>query len=561
MLLIPSHDELPAAAEENRPGGKDFRDARVLVVDDRPANVALLEEILQDAGYQDVLTTTDPDRVHELVRELEPDLILLDLQMPRRDGFAVLAQLKEMLASDVFLPVLVLTVDSNPQIKVRALAEGAHDFVTKPFDVPELVQRVAVLLRMRQLHLQVQEQKANLEALVHDRTKDLQHALHKLKRTQDQLVQQERLHAFGTMASGVTHDFNNALSVILGFGEIALLDYERGKPPASMAQCVRTMLTAARDGAAMVTRLREFYRPGAEDEPRTAVDLNALLQQAITITEPKWKTQSLGRGLAITIETQLADVAAVAAEPAELREAVTNLIFNAVDAMPEGGSICIRSHARQDEVVVEIEDSGAGMTEEVRTRCLEPFFTTKGEQGTGMGLAMVYGIIERHGGRMEIESSPGMGCTICFTLPKYVGPTRAAFGNAPEPLQRLKILVVDDQPVLCEILSEYLKNDLHDVEVVFDGVEALEMFKSRRFDLVITDLAMPKMNGEQLAAAIKQISPSTPIILLTGFGDTPHGEQYGGVAEQILSKPVSTIDLRHAILRAMQGREAAAKIE
>ena len=548
-MLATDNDQRASSAADEEPG---IHDAKILMVDDRIANLDLLDAVLRDAGYKHLRTTTDPTSVDDLVLEFEPDLILLDLEMPGRHGFAVLAQLKQLVSTDEFLPVLVLTVDTTSETKLRALAEGAQDFVTKPFDNAEIVQRVGVLLRMRQLHLQVQAQKESLERLVHERTKDLQEALHKLEQSQNTIVQQERLHAFGTMASGVTHDFNNALSIILGFGEIALLGHDRGLPPAKMAECVRTMVTAARDGAAMVTRLREFYRAADENEPRAPVDLNALLQQAITITEPKWKTQSLGRGIAITVETSFGTIPPVAAEPGELREAVTNLIFNAVDAMPEGGRIAIRTRAADDDVVVEISDTGLGMPEEVRRRCLEPFFTTKGEHGTGMGLAMVYGSIERHGGTMDIRSTPSVGTTISFTLPKHIGATEAALGNAPQPIRRLKILVAEDQPVVREIINEYLRKDFHELEMVPDGLKALEVFQRQRFDLVITDLAMPEMSGEQLAVAIKQISPGTPVILLTGFGDTLHGDQYKGAAEEILSKPISTIDLRHAILRAMQ---------
>lgn len=532
--------------------------AKILVVDDEPANVLLLQRILANAGYSRVEATTDPTRVEPLLHEFDPDIILLDLQMPKLDGFAVLARLKQLVPAGTFLPVLVLTADVTAAAKLRALSSGAHDFITKPFDNAEVVQRVGNLLHTRRLQLQVQVQKENLEELVHERTEDLQHALHQLEATQQQLVQQERLHAFGTMASGVTHDFNNALSVILGFGEIALWECERGMPPNDLAHCLRMMVTAARDGAVMVTRLREFYRPGGADEPRTAVDLNALLQQSITITEPKWKTQSLARGVTVTVETFLGEIPLVAAEPAELREAVINVVFNAVDAMPDGGVITIRTEARGDDAFIEISDTGNGMTEEVRRRCLEPFFTTKGEHGTGMGLAMVYGIIHRHGGSMDIRSTLGIGTTISFTMPRHVPAGETDLASSFEPIRQLKVLVVDDQPVLCEILAEYLSKDFHEVEVSTDGRQALERFNTERFDLVITDLAMPQMTGEQLAQAIKQISPETPVILLTGFGDTPHGQQYNGAAEQILSKPISPIDLRHAIIRAMQRDGVAA---
>ena len=522
---------------------------KILVVDDRPANVELLEQVLQEAGYARIWTTTQGKDVEALLLEIDPDIILLDLQMPGLDGFAILARLKQILPSGTFLPILVLTANVSAHTKLRALASGAHDFLTKPFDHAEVVQRVGNLLQTRRLHLQLEAQNQSLENVVADRTKKLEKALKRLRDTQQQIVQQERLHAFGTMASGVAHDFNNALSVIMGYGEIALKQAETGTY-AEIQHCLLPILTAARDGAQMVTRLREFYRPSAE-EPRTAVDLNALVLQAIKITQPKWKSQSMGEGLKLTVETELGDIPPVSGEPAELREALTNLIFNAVDALPAGGIITIRTSRHREGVTLEVADTGTGMSEEVRRHCLEPFFSTKGDRGTGMGLAMVYGIMDRHGGRMHIQSAPGRGTTFSFTLPLHLAGPETPPSAALAAGRPLSILVADDQPVLCEIIDEYLTRDCHIVETAADGREAFERFQRGRFDLVITGQAMPEMTGEQLASAIKEISPQTPVILLTGFGESRNGNGNHQAIDHVLSKPVSSIDLRQAVVRML----------
>ena len=523
--------------------------AKILIVDDEPANVQLLEQVLEEAGYTRLRTTTQAREVEGLLSEFDPDIILLDLQMPGLDGFAILARLKEILPLKAFLPILVLTANVSAETKLRALASGAHDFLTKPFDHAEVVQRVGNLLQTRRLHLQLEAQNETLEHLVVDRTIKLEKALKRLQDTQQQIVQQERLHAFGTMASGVTHDFNNALSVILGYGEIALKQAE-AEGDAGMQRCLRPIITAARDGAHMVTRLREFYRPSGE-EPRAAVDLNALVRQAITITQPKWKSQSLGKGLKLTVETELGDIPPVSGEPAELREALTNLIFNAVDALPAGGVITIRTSRHRDGVALEVADAGTGMTEEVRRHCLEPFFTTKGDRGTGMGLAMVYGIIDRHGGKMHIESAVDRGTTFSFTLPLHVAGPETAPPAPPAAGRPLSILVADHQPTLCEIVDEYLTRDCHIVETATNGRDAFERFQRGRFDLVITGQAMPEMTGEQLASEIKNISPQTPVILLTGFGESRNGNAHHQAIDHVLSKPVSSIDLRQAVVRLL----------
>ena len=524
--------------------------ARVLIVDDEPANVRLLERILNKAGYASVYSTTDAREAVPLFARTSPDVVLLDLQMPGLTGFDVMGQLRELTAPGEFLPIVVLTADITPQTKLRALSEGASDFLTKPFDHSEVLQRVQNLWQTRQLQLQVRAHKDDLEQLVQERTADLCKALRQLEETQNHVIQQERLHAFGTMAGGVTHDFNNALSVILGFSEIALQELDDGTRTHPVAEHLRTIMTAALDGAAMVNRLREFYRPGGRDEPRAAIDVNALVEQAAAITKPKWNAQARGRGVTIEVMTDLQKVPPIAGDAAELREALTNLIFNAVDAMPQGGSVTLCTREELADVRLEIRDTGTGMPEEVRRRCLEPFFTTKGQGGTGLGLAMVYGTVERHGGVMEIESALGSGTTFILRLPKHIATSQLSNRAESHALEPLNILVVDDQPVLCEILSAYLTKDSHIVEAANHGEEALAKFSTGNFDLVITDQVMPGMSGSELAATIKDRSPRTAVFLLTGFAD-PDGETNeelrNDAIDQVLSKPISQIELRKAI--------------
>jgi signal transduction histidine kinase/ActR/RegA family two-component response regulator len=390
-------------------------------------------------------------------------------------------------------------------------------------------------------------QSEKLERTVQERTRRLEHALQQLKETQQQILQRERLHALGAMASGVTHDFNNALSVIIGFGEMALRECEKGDETARMKQFLQPMVVAALDGARVVTRLREFYRAGGREEPRSAVDLNMLIEEAVTITQPKWRSESLGNGVKIEIKTELGDIPPAAGDPAELREALANLVFNAIDAMPAGGTITLRTRHEKERIVMEISDTGMGMSKEVQRKCLDPFFTTKGKRGTGMGLAMVYGIVERHRGTLHIESEEGRGTAFVISLPPHESPETVDENRASEVARPLRVLIADDQPLLCEILAEYLKNDCHTVISAHDGREALEMFKREPVDVVITDQAMPEMTGNQLAHAIKTQSPSTPVILLTGFGEASGDGEHA--IDHVLSKPVSLIDLRNALVR------------
>ncbi|MDB6033863.1 MAG: protein of unknown function, putative Histidine kinase [Verrucomicrobiales bacterium] len=524
----------------NKPG-------KILIVDDEPANVRLLERILELSGFDQFVSTSDARQAVDLFQVFQPDLILTDLHMPHLDGFGVMAKIRALTGPQTYLPIVVLTADITPEMRRRALEAGATDFLVKPFDHMEVVLRIRNLLETRSPHVQLQQQNATLEERVRDRTSRLEEALSELKATQQQVIQQERFRALGTMAGGIAHDFNNALASILGYSELLL--HSSDKSPEKITTYARTIVTAASDAARMVARLREFSRPATNSEFVQALNLNELVEEAVTLTLPKWKTGALASGLTIEIRTELGNIPPVQGDPAELREALFNLIFNAVDAMPAGGTIRIQTMVQGEGVRLEFSDNGTGMTEEVRQRCLEPYFTTKGNRGTGLGLAMVYGIIHRHAGKLEIQSQPGHGTTFNIDLS---GCSHVPLASVPSQrkLERpLHILVVDDQPLLCQLLRESLSKDLHTVETAANGREALEKYRTGCYDLVLTDKAMPEMDSDQLAVAIRKLKPTQPIILLTGYGERAQEASPGTSAvDLVLGKPLSLGTLRQALV-------------
>lgn len=409
--------------------------ARILIIDDEEANVRLLERILTHANYENFITVTDAREVVAVFEDFQPDLVLTDWLMPHLDGLAVLRQLNTLMASDDYLPILVLTADVTERTKQRALTAGATDFLTKPFDQTEVLLRIRNLLRARLAHLRIQEQNAALEASVRERTHELERTLVELRATQQQVIQQERLAALGTMAGGIAHDFNNSLCAILGFTELLIRDSEHGLTQAAAAAPLATILTAAEDAAKIVQRLREFHRRDEINPVRSPVHLNTLVEQAVTLAQPKWQTQASEAGAEIQVSVEPGEIPAVAGDATELREALANLIFNAVDAMPRGGVITLRTRVEGNDVLLEVRDTGVGMSEEVRRRCLEPFFTTKGPHGTGLGLAMVFGILQRHSGTVEIESVPNCGTTLTLRLPA-MDAVGAAGSSVTEALSR-----------------------------------------------------------------------------------------------------------------------------
>jgi PAS domain S-box-containing protein len=390
------------------------------------------------------------------------------------------------------------------------------------------------------------------EDLLWQTNKHLRDALDELHAAEEKVIQQERLRALGTMASGIAHDFNNALATILGYSELLLHCPENLDNKERARRWLCALNTAARDAGDVVQRLREFYRHREQGGVVAPVDLNQLVQDTVALTQPRWLSEAQAKGISIEVRTDLQDQPLLAGYESELREALTNLIFNAVDAMPHGGTITLRTGRDGHHAVLALTDTGVGMTEEVRRRCLEPFFSTKGQHGAGLGLSTVYGTVTRHHGRIDIQSALGKGTTFTLRLP--LGPANAIaapsanVGDAAQPVRPRRILVVEDETVLRDVIAEYLSTDGHTAETAGDGQEALEKFAAAEFDLVLLDRAMPGMSGDQVAARIKSSKPNLPVIMLTGFGAMmlASEEKPAGV-DLVLGKPVTMAQLREAI--------------
>ena len=389
------------------------------------------------------------------------------------------------------------------------------------------------------------------EQELRDKTLELEKTLHELRRTQRRIIDTERQRALSQMASGIAHDFNNSLTSIQGFSDLLLQTPQKMNDPATVKEYITLINTAARGAAQIVRRLRKFYRP-SDNEIIEAVDINRLIEEAVALTEPVWKSKAQSKGAFINIEKQLEADVAVSGNRTELHEVVTNLIFNAVDAMPEGGIIKFVTRRERDRIILEISDSGLGMEADVLRQCLNPFYTTKGEAGSGLGLATVQGIITRHQGRIDIHSRPGKGTVFILHLPAAVLEEQKVAGDKP-PKQEpggcgLRILIVDDEERQRFLLDEYLKKDNHLTETAVNGVDAIRKFNDGWFDLVITDHAMPELNGDALARTIKKVAPGKPVIMLTGFGDMlPSEKDLPEAVDLLISKPVTLEQLREAI--------------
>ena len=421
-------------------------------------------------------------------------------------GLASVVAVPMFVENELFGVIIAARADLN------AFSAGEREFLRT------LSEHVALAAHQAQLHEQLEK------------------AFNELRETQQIVMQQERLKALGQMASGIAHDVNNALSPVVGFADL-IVDAEPGLSESSKRH-LKYIRTAGEDIAHIVSRLRDFYRPrdAADSDTRLLLQPNLLVTQVVDMTRPRWRDIPQANGIMIEVRTELdPEAGEFAGQESEIREALTNLIINAVDAVPKSGVIIIRTgvidepsgHAQNGvakSVIFEVADNGAGMDEATRRRCLEPFFSTKGRRGTGLGLAMVYGVLERHEGRIEIESEPGLGTTIRLIFPvgQNVRTDHATDADSQRPAP-CRILCMDDEAPIRELLSDILKRDGHEVAVADGATTGLDLFhgagnEGRNFDVVITDLGMPYVDGREVAAIIKRESPATPVIMLTGWG-------------------------------------------
>jgi PAS domain S-box-containing protein len=369
-----------------------------------------------------------------------------------------------------------------------------------------------------------------------------------------QMHQSERLTALGQMAGGIAHDFNNLLQAILGYAQLM------ARSPGN-ADVVRRGIDviekAANGGAETVRRIQKFARL-RPDEPFVTMDLNQVVRDSLAITRPRWEEKKVKGGVPLQLELELGPVPVVMGRPAELNEVITNLVLNAIDAMPKGGTLRIRTRLGDHRhAVITVADTGMGMSEEVRKKVFDPFFTTKGEEGTGLGLSVSHSIVERHGGDLKVDSRPGEGTTFTITLPIGINPSdEATPGSEPGIERKGRILLVDNDPQVLSILGEMLKDAGHHVLPVPSGPEALRVFVPSGFDLVITNVGMPQMSGWDVAEQLRARDPNVPVIFITGWGlqeeDQARCRRLGISA--LLFKPVPPPELHRKVQVALAAR-------
>src|SRR5215217_7562586 len=408
---------------------------------------------------------------------------------------------------------------------------------------------IAIIFLTYRTYLRNVETSAAQAAQAEKHVKELSHYIAEQERIREQFSQVEKLSALGELASGVAHDFNNTLAGVLGRAQLL----QRTNDAEKVKRGLDIIIKTAEDGAKTVKRIQDFARQ-RRDHNFELVSVDQILMDASEITRPRWKTCAEASNIHITLDLQFGSNAMVMGDDSELREVLVNMVFNAIDAMPEGGTLSLITQTVEESVIIRIVDTGVGMYPEVRSKIFDPFFTTKGKAGLGLGLAVSFGIIRRHGGNVEVESQYGHGSEFRITLPLAKIAEKCIHEveqSAPElasvspticvsSLERKqpRMLVVDDEDFVRDLLRDILEGEHCDVYIAENGNQALVLFRQMEFDGVFTDVGMPGMSGWELAREIRQINTRIPIAVITGWGAAVgSNEQKAAGVDWVVAKP------------------------
>ena len=372
----------------------------------------------------------------------------------------------------------------------------------------------------------------------------------------EKALRTEKLAALGTMAGGVSHDFNNLLMAILGHVQLLLhqvTDEETRRR-------LQNLEKAVHDGSHTVRRLQKFTErerdPGA---PPVSIDVREAVQDVVELTRPRWKNAMEKSGHAVEFDLALDRNCMSAVHASDLREVLTNLFFNAIEAMPEGGTIRVKCGVEGDSVWIEVTDTGIGMTREVAAKVFDPFYTTKGVGNSGMGLSVSWSLVQRYGGDIQVKSRPGRGTAFTIKLPKAEVVQRGRLSSSGGAGARTcRLLIVDDDEEILGILRDMLRLKGHKVTATSDGEKALNLIETNHYDLVLTDLGMPVVTGWEIARHVKQRDHDVPVILITGWGAQYEEEDLAAQGiDLVLSKPLSWDRLLGGVEKMLRLRECA----
>lgn len=377
------------------------------------------------------------------------------------------------------------------------------------------------------------------------------------KKMEKQFLEAEKLRSLGQLSGGVAHDLNNVLAAILGRVQILKRHLNSGKTGTAhdFFKEIDVIERASTDAAETVRRIQQFAKPRDSEPFFQVLNVNSLIEDSLQFTKTRWKEDANYRGLTYEIIKKLSPVADIEGNPSELREVFTNIIINAIDAMPHGGQLTLESAMEKDTVVVIISDIGKGIPEKLQDKIFEPFFTTKGPSASGLGTSVSYGIIDRHGGAITVKSRINKGTSFIIKLPKTDKPREEEKQPAVfESKGPRKILVIEDEEAVRDLLSDILTDAGHAVDTAPDGFKGIEKFQQNSFDLIFTDFGMPGISGIEVAKKIRQTDRSIPIVMITGWGLSVEMDKVDATdINKIVNKPFQVEDIIDTVEKLCTG--------
>ncbi len=495
-------------------------DATILVVDDNKELSDELKEYLENEGYVVTCANTGKDAI-VLLTNNRCDIALVDIKLPDIPGTDLVKKLANISPSTDFIHITAhATLDSAIEA-VRH--EHVVSYETKPLDMDHLI--------------------AILRQII------------KRKKIEKALLQSEKLKSIGTITAGISHEFNNVLAIISGNVQLMQNTYKDHK---GLADSLSTIMEAINDGAEISKKMLGFAKTKVDTAEYVTDDISNLIKHSVKFTMPRWKNMAQANGINYYIDMDgVREKLVVNCNSIEISEVFINIIHNALEAMPDGGRISFSTWNKNDIAFVRVSDTGKGMTEDVRKKVFDPFFTTRRPNGTGLGMSIAHSIISRHNGSIEVYSEIGRGCTFTIQLPIVTKLDSTSEISEPKQVSRsdgLHILVVDDDEPICDILEKFLSREGHMVRTVDNGAQAISLAGANNYDLVLCDMVMPDVYGYDVIKALNELERIPKVGVITGWGEQLKPMEDESIkVDFVLKKPFNFSEMSKLINNVFNG--------